>query len=60
MNKQKGFQDYLNDDSRLTEKITCEEFMNSQKVTNQKDDRVEDAYYAYIKVLETLETENTQ
>ena len=52
MIKQKGFQDYLNDDQSLTEKITYEEFINSQKATNQKDDGIEEAYDSYRRVLE--------
>ena len=55
MVKQKGFKDYLNDDPSLTEKITYEEFINSQKATGIKDDGVEEAYNGYLKVLEALE-----
>lgn len=53
MVKQKGFKDYLNDDPSLTEKITYEEFIYSQKATGQKDDGVEEVYNDYLKVLET-------
>ena len=55
MIKPKGLQDYLNDDPSLTEKITYEEFINSQKTTGIKDDGVEEAYNSYLKVLENLE-----
>ena len=55
MIKPKGFQDYLNDDPRLTEKITYEDFINSQKATGIKDDGVEEAYNGFLKVLEVLE-----
>ena len=54
MIKPKELQDFLNDDPSLTEKITDEEFMNSQKPTGKKDDGVEEAYNSYLKVLETL------
>lgn len=58
MIKPKRFQDYLNDDPSLTEKITYEEFVRRQQVpSNQKDDSVEEAYNAYLKVLEELESE---
>lgn len=56
MIKPKGLQDFLDENPSLTEKITYEEYMNSQKATNQKDDGVEEAYNGYLKVLETLET----
>lgn len=59
MIKPKGLQDYLNDDPSLTEKVTYEEFINSQKSTSKKDDVVEEAYNSYLKILDTLEaTEN--
>lgn len=58
MIKQKGFQDYLNDDPSLTEKITYEEFIRRQQMSaNQKDDGVKEAYNSYLKVLEELESE---
>ena len=44
MIKQKGFKNYLSDDSSLTEKITYEEFKNSQKTTEQINDTVDEVY----------------
>lgn len=55
MIKQKGLQDYLDDDPSLTEKITYEKFMRRQQMSsNQKDDGVEEAYNCYLKILEEL------
>lgn len=56
MIKQKGFKNYLSDDSSLTEKITYEEFKNSQKITEQINDTVDEVYNCYHKVLENLKT----
>ena len=56
MTKPKGLQDFLNEDSSLTEKITYEEFEKRQQITAiQKDDGVEEAYNGYRKVLKELE-----
>lgn len=56
MIKQKGFQDYLNDDPSLTEKITYEEFERMQHTSiNQKNDDIEDVYNDYLKFLKELE-----
>ena len=53
MIKQKGFQDYLNDDPSLTEKITYEEFMNKKATPKDNEEiSIEDAYDSYCRVLE--------
>ena len=51
MIKPKSIQDFLDEDSSLTEKITYEKFMDRQeKVVNIKDDGIEEAYGAYRRV----------
>lgn len=56
MIKQIGFQDYINANPSLKEKITYEEIEKSKTITNSlKDDGVEDAYNGCMKVLKELE-----
>lgn len=53
MIKPKGLKEILAEDPSLTEKITYEEFVRRQQATATiKDDGVEDAYNAYLKVSE--------
>lgn len=54
MIKQKGLQDYLNDDPSLKEKLTYEEFMSRQK-QGFDDSGIEEAYEVYRKFMEGYE-----
>lgn len=58
MIKQKSLQDYLDEDPSLREKITYEEFQRRQNCSGQIDDDIEEAYNAYLRILESEQEED--
>lgn len=52
--KRKGLQDFLNEDSSLTEKITYEEFLDKKLAPNNSDDPIEEVYWDYRRIIDSL------
>lgn len=52
--KTKGLQEFLAEDTSLTEQVTYAEFQNKKAAPNNTNDRISEAYKAYCTALERL------
>lgn len=56
MVKPKSFTDFISEDGSLAEEMTLEEYENKKSAPSNSDAPLKEAYEAYKRVLETLNT----
>ncbi|MCM1046954.1 MAG: hypothetical protein NC433_00820 [Clostridiales bacterium] len=57
MVKPKSYLDFIAEDKSLTKKMTLEEYENNEFAPENSDETIEEAYDAYKRVMEKLNTE---
>lgn len=57
MVKPKSYLDFIAEDESLTKKMTLEEYENNEFAPENSDETIEEAYDAYKRVMEKLNTE---